>query len=301
MNWYWYVLWIRNVQNSAGNEVIWLIFTCSYWKWSASEITDNLCYYPPPIGFWRSGKIYRVTSAGRPPPQIMATPQGVPPGHDLETNPTCPQPGFTLPRRQFVTLNRLSCVQARCTESLHRWGVIASPHHLLAPAERATIPQGTLLKSAHSLHSLEDCDVYTNRVPMQWNGCRDCRWNCESVPNEQQSRPSLCCTSQHSNFWLFVVASFVSVLMRAISLGCKSIGSHYCSKGPMSNIAQLISPRFVHLLSPPLSSLWHPTCFVRRRPNIIAIWSSQLVRWFLSWLPTALVGPNIHSHWRYLL
>ena len=54
--------------------------------------------------------------------------QGVPPGHDLVTNPTCPQPGFTLPRRQFVTLNhRLRCVQARCAESLHRWGVITSP------------------------------------------------------------------------------------------------------------------------------------------------------------------------------
>ena len=48
-------------------------------------------------------------------------------GHNLVTNPTCPQPGFTLPRRQFVTLNRLRCGQARCAESLHRWGVIASP------------------------------------------------------------------------------------------------------------------------------------------------------------------------------
>ena len=53
--------------------------------------------------------------------------EGVPPGHDLVTNPTCPQPGFTLPRRQFVTLNRLRCGQARCAESLYRWGVIASP------------------------------------------------------------------------------------------------------------------------------------------------------------------------------
>ena len=32
--------------------------------------------------------------------------EGVPSGHDVMTNPTCPQPGFTLPRRQFVTLNR---------------------------------------------------------------------------------------------------------------------------------------------------------------------------------------------------
>ena len=39
--------------------------------------------------------------------------EGVPPGHDVVTNPTCPQPEFTLPRRQFVTLNRLRCGQAR--------------------------------------------------------------------------------------------------------------------------------------------------------------------------------------------
>ena len=62
-------------------------------------------------------------------------------------------------------------------------------HHLLAPAERATRPQGTLLKSAHSLNSLEACDVYMKRVPTQWNGYRNCLWNCESVPNEQQQQP----------------------------------------------------------------------------------------------------------------
>ena len=53
--------------------------------------------------------------------------EGVPPGHDVVTNPKCPQPGFTLPRRQLVTLNRLRCGHARCAESLYRWGVIASP------------------------------------------------------------------------------------------------------------------------------------------------------------------------------
>ena len=51
----------------------------------------------------------------------------VPPGHDLVTNPTCPQPGFTLPRRQFVTLNRLRCGQTKGAESLYRWGVITTP------------------------------------------------------------------------------------------------------------------------------------------------------------------------------
>ena len=54
-------------------------------------------------------------------------------------NPTCPQPGFTLPRRQFVTLNRLRCGQARCAESLHRWGVIASPACPCGESHQTTI------------------------------------------------------------------------------------------------------------------------------------------------------------------
>ena len=114
--------------------------------------------------------------------------QWVPPGHDLVTNPTCPQPGFTLPRRQFVTLNRLRCGQARCAESLYRWGVIASPS--FPCGESHHIPQGTLLKSANSLHSLEACDGYTKRILTQWNGYQNCRWNYESVSNEQQQRLS---------------------------------------------------------------------------------------------------------------
>ena len=48
------------------------------------------------------------------------------PVHNLVTNPTS-QPWFTLPRHQFVTLNRLRCSQARCAESLYRLGVITSP------------------------------------------------------------------------------------------------------------------------------------------------------------------------------
>ena len=48
-------------------------------------------------------------------------------GHDIVTTPTCPQPGFTLRRRRIVILHRLRCGQARCAESLYRWGVIASP------------------------------------------------------------------------------------------------------------------------------------------------------------------------------
>ena len=53
--------------------------------------------------------------------------EGVPTGHDVVTNPTCSQHGFTLPVRQFVTLNRLRCGHAKYAESLYRWGVIASP------------------------------------------------------------------------------------------------------------------------------------------------------------------------------
>ena len=44
-------------------------------------------------------------------------------------------------------------------------------------------------------HSLEACDVYTKRVPMQWNGYRNCLWNCESVPNEQQQVEIITSTS----------------------------------------------------------------------------------------------------------
>ena len=51
----------------------------------------------------------------------------LPPGHDLVTNKTCPQPEFTLLRRQFITLNCLRCGQTRCAESLDRWDLIASP------------------------------------------------------------------------------------------------------------------------------------------------------------------------------
>ena len=56
--------------------------------------------------------------------------EGVPPGHDLVTNPNCTQPDLgpiTLPKRQFFTLNRLRCGHARCAECLHRSGMIASP------------------------------------------------------------------------------------------------------------------------------------------------------------------------------
>ena len=79
--------------------------------------------------------------------------EGVPPGHDVVTNPTCPQPGFTLPRRQFVTLNRLRFDQARCAESFYRWSVIASPACPFGESHQTT--RHIFEKSAHSLHSLE--------------------------------------------------------------------------------------------------------------------------------------------------
>ena len=73
--------------------------------------------------------------------------EGVPPGHDVVTNPTCPQPGFTLPRRQFVTLNLLRCGQARCAESLYRWGVIVSPACPCGESHQTT------------RHSVEECPL----------------------------------------------------------------------------------------------------------------------------------------------
>ena len=57
--------------------------------------------------------------------------EGVPPGYDVVTNPMCPQPGFTLPRRQFVSLNRLRCGQARCAESLYHHHHIVSATALI--------------------------------------------------------------------------------------------------------------------------------------------------------------------------
>ena len=99
--------------------------------------------------------------------------EGVPPGHDVVKYPTCAQPGFTLPIRQFVTLNRLRCGQARCAESLYRWGVIAWP----------ACPCGESHQSTR--HIVEECPLTAFRVLTQWNGYRNCLWNCESN-NEQQ-------------------------------------------------------------------------------------------------------------------
>ena len=106
--------------------------------------------------------------------------EGVPPGHDLVTNPTCPQPSWVHSTETSVRHSKSSDMWPgqMCRISLPM-GRLA--HHMLAPAERATgtRPKGTLLKSAHSLLFLEACDVYTKRVPPQWNGYRDCLWNCD--------------------------------------------------------------------------------------------------------------------------
>ena len=105
--------------------------------------------------------------------------EGVPPGHDVVTNPTCPQLAFILPRRQFVTLNRQRCGQARCAESLYRWGVIASP----------ACPCGENHQTTR--HIVEECPLTAFpgglrhlHEATQWIGYR----NCESVPNEQQQQ-----------------------------------------------------------------------------------------------------------------
>ena len=95
--------------------------------------------------------------------------QGVPPGHGRVNNPTCPQHGFPLPRRQFVTVNRLRCGHTRCAESLYRWGVIASP---ACPCGESHHNTRHIVEECSLTAFPEACDVYTKRVPMQWNGCR---------------------------------------------------------------------------------------------------------------------------------
>ena len=107
----------------------------------------------------------------------------------LRTNIACKCAPFEFNndyQNQFVTLNRLRCGQARCAESLHRWGVIASPACPCGESHQTTRHISCWRVPTYSLHSLEACNVYTKRVLMQWNDCRDCHWNCESVPNEQQ-------------------------------------------------------------------------------------------------------------------
>ena len=54
--------------------------------------------------------------------------EGMPPGHDLVTNPTCPQPGFTLPRRQSqmrrislpMGCDHITCLPLRREPSDHK-------------------------------------------------------------------------------------------------------------------------------------------------------------------------------------
>ena len=111
--------------------------------------------------------------------------EGVPPGHYVMTNPTCPQPGFTLPRRQFVTLNRLRCSQARCAESLYRWGMIASPacpcgeshqttRHIVEECPLTAFPGG--LRRLHEAGP--DAVEWLSKLSMKL-------WEC---PNEQQQQ-----------------------------------------------------------------------------------------------------------------
>ena len=99
--------------------------------------------------------------------------EGVPPGYDL------------VP----ATWVHSTETSVRHSESSEMWpgeicrisllmGVIASPAWLLAPAEGAARPQGTLLKSAHSLHSLEACDVDLHEAgsdPVEFNSIQFAR------------------------------------------------------------------------------------------------------------------------------
>ena len=55
--------------------------------------------------------------------------------------------------------------------------------------------------------TVEAYDVYMKRVPTQWNGYRNCLWNCESVPNEQQQQPVFSSLHQHILFQLCLDSS----------------------------------------------------------------------------------------------
>ena len=83
--------------------------------------------------------------------------EGAPPGHDIVTNPTytCPQHGFTLPRRQLITL---------CPDKMYQISLPVGRNRiigLLAPADTAmhqtTTAQGILLKSAMLLTASPGC------------------------------------------------------------------------------------------------------------------------------------------------
>ena len=86
---------------------------------------------------------------------------GVPPGHDIVTNPTytCPQPGFTLPRRQLDTES-----SEMWPGQMYRISLPVGRNRitgLLAPSDTAmhqtTTAQGILLKSAMLLTAFPGC------------------------------------------------------------------------------------------------------------------------------------------------
>ena len=115
--------------------------------------------------------------------------EGVPPGYYVVTNPTCPQPRFTLPRRQFVTLTRRRCGQARCAESLYRWGMIASPACPCGESDQTT------------MHIVEECPLTAfpgGLRHLHEPGADAVEWlsklsmKLRSVPNQQQHRSDFC-------------------------------------------------------------------------------------------------------------
>ena len=129
--------------------------------------------------------------------------EGVPPGHDVVTNLTRPQPGFTLRRRQFVTLNRLRCGQARCAESL--------------PMGRDRITCLPLRREPPD-HKAHWWRVPTHCIP--WRPATSTRsgprrsgmvietiWETESVLNEQQQQ-------HRSNFVYFIMLYYLHIVFQ---------------------------------------------------------------------------------------
>jgi len=50
-----------------------------------------------------------------------------PDGQNIVTNPTSKQPGFDLPRKIWVTLNRISTGRGRCNHMMYKWKLHTTP------------------------------------------------------------------------------------------------------------------------------------------------------------------------------
>ena len=115
-----------------------------------------------------------------------------------------------------------------------------------------SVPRGGSARvlSVERLCTLEACNVYTKRGPD-----RDCHWNCESVPNEQQQQlqPLPCSLSPHpyTSFLAFPISSFLATPSSAsfsqYTHHLSSVGVHTISVLPLEFSLQTF---------PPVLSLW---------------------------------------------